>query len=630
MLSSAQDDTITGLATWGLAYEYMWTKPDTCLYYTKKGFDLIGDPSVRNKFEGSANLSSFEIQMYWISAVALSEQRNDSLAIRMGLKSLQLAEKSKDKENIRLVYGHLSEVYQNIGEPEIAIDYIKKELLVDTSSQGRIVWIASLGTCFYDAGKYDSALYYLNKIDPFLKLGGKYWPFPPQYLGKIYAKKGNYKMALFHYKRAMNFAEEGHFSKDLCEAYFGIAETFTGSGITDSALFYARKSLHLANELSLPRQSLDASTLLSSIYESNGFIDSAFTYQKISIALRDSLFNKEKIKQVQNYTFNERLRQQEMIEERAAFQSKVKIYSLAAGLFVMLLIATILLRNNKHKQKLNSVLRTQKEEIQNTLSELKSTQAQLIQSEKMASLGQLTAGIAHEIQNPLNFVNNFSEVNVELAEELKQQISKGNMEDVKAIADDIIINEQKINEHGKRADSIVKGMLQHSRTGGGQKELTDINKLADEYLRLSYHGLRAKDKSFNANFETDFDPAVGKINVVPQDIGRVILNLINNAFYAASKGGLSDSDNSKTPTVWVKTKKENNKILISVRDSGPGISPSILDKIFQPFFTTKLTGQGTGLGLSLAYDIIKAHGGEIKVQTKEGEGSEFIIQLPVV
>ncbi len=441
-------------------------------------------------------------------------------------------------------------------------------------------------------------------------------------------------MALLYYKRAMNFAEEGHFSKDLCDAYFGIAEAFAGSGITDSALFYARKSLTLANELSLPPQSLDASTLLSSIYESNGFIDSAFTYQKISIALRDSIFNKEKIKQVQNYTFNEKLRQQEMIEQQAAFQSKVKIYSLAAGLFGMLLIAAILLRNNKHKQKLNSVLRTQKEEIQNALSELKSTQAQLIQSEKMASLGQLTAGIAHEIQNPLNFVNNFSEVNAELAEELKQRISKGNIEDLKAIADDIIINEQKINEHGKRADSIVKGMLHHSRTSSGQKELTDINALADEYLRLAYHGLRAKDKSFNADFKTDFDKSIGRINIVPQDIGRVILNLINNALYAVNEKIKAphppEGGAEYKPMVTVSTKKLDDKILIIVADNGNGIPQKVLDKVFQPFFTTKPTGQGTGLGLSLAYDIIKAHGGEIKVETREGEGSEFIIQLPIV
>jgi signal transduction histidine kinase len=278
--------------------------------------------------------------------------------------------------------------------------------------------------------------------------------------------------------------------------------------------------------------------------------------------------------------------------------------------------------------------------LKQSLEELKSTQAQLIQSEKMASLGEVTAGIAHEIQNPLNFVNNFSDVNQELLAELKEEATKGNNNEVNAIADDVIDNEQKINHHGKRADAIVKSMLQHSRASSGQKEPTDINKLADEYLRLSYHGMRARDKSFNAEFKTDFDESIGKINVVPQDIGRVLLNLYNNAFYAVSKPPSPKGEQYK-PLVTVTTRKvklaANNAakslplgtggLEIIVTDNGNGIPQNIVDKIFQPFFTTKPTGQGTGLGLSLAYDIIKAHGGEIKVNTKEGEGSEFIIQL---
>jgi signal transduction histidine kinase len=267
-------------------------------------------------------------------------------------------------------------------------------------------------------------------------------------------------------------------------------------------------------------------------------------------------------------------------------------------------------------------------ELKQSLDNLKSTQAQLIQQEKMASLGELTAGIAHEIQNPLNFVNNFSEVNREMVAEMKNEISKGNYGEVKNIADDIEANEEKINHHGKRADAIVKGMLQHSRSSSRQKELTDINALCDEYLRLAYHGLRAKDKSFNAKFETDFDDSIEKINIVPQEIGRVILNLINNAFYTVSeKKKTAGSDYE--PTVIVSTKKLNDqKVEIKVIDNGNGIPQKVVDKIFQPFFTTKPTGQGTGLGLSLAYDIIKAHGGDIRVQTKEGEGSEFIVQLP--
>jgi signal transduction histidine kinase len=252
----------------------------------------------------------------------------------------------------------------------------------------------------------------------------------------------------------------------------------------------------------------------------------------------------------------------------------------------------------------------------------------------MASLGELTAGIAHEIQNPLNFVTNFSEINAELLLEMKEEIEKGNLEEVKLIANDIAANEQKINHHGKRADAIVKGMLQHSRSSGGQKEPTDINALADEYLRLAYHGLRAKDKSFNATLKTDFDESIGNINIIPQDMGRVILNLITNAFYAAPlppEGGVLDPDYVHSPTVWVSTKKGGNNVLISVKDNGPGIPQKLLDKIFQPFFTTKPTGQGTGLGLSLSlsYDIVKAHGGELKVETKEGEGSTFKIILPI-
>jgi signal transduction histidine kinase/ligand-binding sensor domain-containing protein len=266
--------------------------------------------------------------------------------------------------------------------------------------------------------------------------------------------------------------------------------------------------------------------------------------------------------------------------------------------------------------------------LEETYEELKATQTQLIQSEKMASLGTLTAGIAHEIQNPLNFVNNFSEVNSDLIKELQVELKAGNAAEALAISDDIRENQQKINHHGKRADAIVKGMLQHSRTSSGQKEAININSFCDEYLRLSYHGLRAKDKTFNAEFKTYLDENIGQIEVAVQDIGRVLLNLFNNAFYTVSEKQKTADSNYK-PLVSVQTKKINGKIEIVVTDNGNGIPQRVMDKIFQPFFTTKPAGQGTGLGLSLAYDIIKAHGGELKVETKEGEGSSFIIQLPV-
>jgi signal transduction histidine kinase/ligand-binding sensor domain-containing protein len=290
----------------------------------------------------------------------------------------------------------------------------------------------------------------------------------------------------------------------------------------------------------------------------------------------------------------------------------------------------------RERQKAQQKELEQAKEIEKAYTELKSTQSQLIHSEKMASLGELTAGIAHEIQNPLNFVNNFSEVNSDLIDELDEEAIKGNLEEVRTIAKDIKENEQKINHHGKRADAIVKGMLQHSRTSNGQKEPTDINTLADEYLRLSYHGMRAKDKSFNAEYKTDFDPNLPIIKVIPQDIGRVILNLINNAFYAVqaetqhavSLHHPSQKQLEYKPMVIVSTKNTETHVEIRVKDNGPGIPSNIKDKIFQPFFTTKPTGHGTGLGLSLSYDIVKAHGGKIKVDTKENEGSKFTIILP--
>ena len=309
-------------------------------------------------------------------------------------------------------------------------------------------------------------------------------------------------------------------------------------------------------------------------------------------------------------------------------------------------------------------LEQKRKAVEDTLAELRSTQAQLIQAEKMASLGELTAGIAHEIQNPLNFVNNFSEISTELIVEMTEEMDKGDIAEAKSIASDLKVNIEKIHHHGKRADSIVKGMLQHSRTNPGQKEPADINALADEYLRLSYHGLRARDKSFNAHFETHLDPDLPKVEVIPQDIGRVLLNLINNAFYAVDKRskdltglkedltgfenlsgleGTSDQipltgfenlsglegTSDQIPTVTVSTRKNGHGIEISVKDNGPGIPEEIRNKIFQPFFTTKPTGQGTGLGLSLSYDIVKAHGGEIELVTSVNGGTEFIIKLPL-
>ncbi|WP_373495536.1 sensor histidine kinase, partial [Aquiflexum sp.] len=327
-------------------------------------------------------------------------------------------------------------------------------------------------------------------------------------------------------------------------------------------------------------------------------------------------------------------------------KTNIRTYSFVTGIFFLLFISGVFYRNYRRQKK-------DRHTIEKAFAALKSTQAQLIQSEKMASLGELTAGIAHEIQNPLNFVNNFSEVSSELVEEIKESRAKNQalrqgsgtahrqgsgtepMTEVKLedeILEDIKQNLEKINLHGKRADAIVKGMLEHSRASSGEKVLTDINALADEYLRLSYHGMRAKDKSFNADFETQFDTDLPKVNVVPQDIGRVLLNIINNALQACGSTfdiQRSSFDIKNPPKVTVSTKNLGDKIEISIKDNGPGIPDAIKDKIFQPFFTTKPTGQGTGLGLSLSYDIVKAHNGEFTVESKVDEGTEFKVSLPL-
>jgi signal transduction histidine kinase len=309
------------------------------------------------------------------------------------------------------------------------------------------------------------------------------------------------------------------------------------------------------------------------------------------------------------------MQQQQAVQDATIKQRNVVIWVSMIGLLIVCVSIVFIYRQ----------LQTNKK----TLISLRQTQTQLIQSEKMASLGELTAGIAHEIQNPLNFVNNFSEVSIELLDELKEEAQAGHTDDVIAIATDLTQNLEKINHHGKRADSIVKGMLEHSRVGSGEKQLVDLNALADEFLKLSYHGLRAKDKNFNAELITKFDENLPKVNIVQQDIGRVLLNLFNNAFYAVNQKQKTAGPDYK-PEVTVSTSTEKNNLVIIVKDNGNGIPDAIKEKIMQPFFTTKPTGEGTGLGLSLSYDIVvKGHGGSITVDTKEGEGSAFIITIPL-
>jgi signal transduction histidine kinase len=584
------------------------------------------------------------IACYYNLVTIYSLQANYEMAIKVALEGLKLAELVDNSKWLILMNYQMGEVYMRMNDPETGGSYYSKSLKIAeavNNLEGMHHAYSGLGWKFEFRQQLDSALYYYGKqYEIFNEMNEPRGRLESTLnILQVKEKLGQYKEVFDKiYPIKQQFIQLGQVGY-LPFIHNVIANAHLHTGNADSALYYAFLA-QTANKRS--GRVMDIGYLNQTIaqaYAMKNNFKEAYKYQVIFSNYMDSLNITDAVKRgaAQKFSFDldkkqsqiSLLTKNEELVRKQNRQQQIILASTVAGLLLLVGLSIVLVRNNRSKQKAYNRLEQQQ-------AALKATQAQLIQSEKMASLGELTAGIAHEIQNPLNFVNNFSDLNKELLNELKEEIKKGNIEEVNAIADDVIGNEEKINHHGKRADGIVKGMLQHSRTTSSTKEPTDINKLADEYLRLAYHGLRAKDKSFNATLKTDFDESIGNINIVPQDIGRVILNLITNAFYVVdekkalrqAQGDIRQAQgDSYEPTVTVSTKKMAGKVLISVSDNGNGIPPKVLEKIFQPFFTTKPTGQGTGLGLSLAYDIIKAHGGELKVETKEGEGSAFIIQL---
>jgi signal transduction histidine kinase len=593
------------------------------------------------------NFSRGEIRAMHSKSAILETNGDMPGALELGFSGLEMAEKQNLLLEASMCLTQIGNIFYDLNDNTRAISFYQRAVPINEAIKdqpGAEYWRwqteVNLGTVFMLNHQLDSSFAHLQKA--FVEtLHNDYWhPVYLMFFGQLQFEIGKQDTGLNYLRESIKIFENNNDPYSTSDACRIIAACFKEKNEIDSTIYYAGKALFKAQTINYKTSILDASKLLAEVYESKD-IKQALYFRKVFDTTNNILYGPDKVKSLQKTLSDEQDRQRKAEAERIAYQNQIRQYTLGGGLVVFVLIGFILYRNNLQKKKANTLLQYQKEKVESTLQELKSTQTQLIQSEKMASLGELTAGIAHEIQNPLNFVNNFSEVNKELLIEMKDEMNKGNIDDANAIANDIIGNEEKINLHGKRADSIVKGMLQHSRKSSGQKEPTDINALCDEYLRLSYHGLRAKDKEFNAEIKTDFDADLssgeGKINIVPQDIGRVLVNLFNNAFYAVNEKK-KNTDESYQPLVSIQTKKINDKVEIKVEDNGNGIPQNIVDKIFQPFFTTKPTGSGTGLGLSLSYDIIKAHGGEIKVETKEGEarpddtvgrGSEFIIQLPL-
>jgi len=635
-LLTEKNDTVLMATNRSIGFYYQETKLDSALYYHKKQIELSKKLGLKmwlaDAYSQAGYLLYFKGNIlggydYFKQAEALAkdeknEKSNWHYWVFSNSKSLREARLSI----LAMNYNGLGILLQNMGELEKG-----KEAMDEMRRLGEIMANGKILSTYYGNTtrqlSIDSAIQYSKKAIQYsdaanykINRGNDLNALSRQFL-----RKNKIDSALHYAYLSAAAGEEQKSLRALTATYATLA--FIQATINknpDSALYYSRKIFSIAETTQTANDFRSAYFALAKVFALKKNADSALLYEQLYSNLSDSL-NNDQIKQLtefQKSAFAAQLELKKVNDEKTAYQNKITLYGILGALAAVCIVALILFRNNRQKQKSNK-------DLESTLSNLKSTQSQLIQSEKMASLGELTAGIAHEIQNPLNFVNNFSEVSNELIDEMNTELDKGDINEAKAIAEDVKQNLEKINHHGKRADAIVKGMLQHSRSSSGVKEPTDINALCDEYLRLSYHGLRAKDKSFNATMKTDFDNSIGNINIIPQDIGRVVLNLLTNAFYVVDEKMKTGVQNYE-PTVSISTKKVGDKVEIKVTDNGNGIPQNVLEKIFQPFFTTKPTGQGTGLGLSLGYDIItKGHGGELSVETVEKEGSTFTISLPI-
>ncbi|MCA6495431.1 MAG: tetratricopeptide repeat protein [Chitinophagaceae bacterium] len=562
---------------------------------------------------------------------------NYTKALECHYKAIEIATKYATKSQIAHSYNQLGHIYKDREENDKAIEIYRIANQFSEEGVGKISRYGppmNLGSIFLNKGMLDSSIYYSNvALDKLHNRNENQSIFIPVILGNLgaaYSRMNKKKEAEKYFQNALLIVTNSNFTSPRTKVglYFNISDHFRRNLQIDSCLFYAKLSIAAVNNTLFSYLMAKPAKTLSEIYEGTNS-DSTVKYLKIYHKSNEVINSTRVTQQLQMMAFEEEQRKLELEQTRKEAQARIKVYFLVAVILLVSLFGFLMFRSNKQKQKVNLQLQKQKQEIEMTLEKLTSTQSQLVQAEKMASLGELTAGIAHEIQNPLNFVNNFAEVNTELVDELKKEIEPAGIPIANELIEDIKANSEKITFHGKRADAIVKSMLQHSRKSSGQKELTDINALCDEYLRLSYHGLRAKDKSFNAEFDTQFDTTLAPISVVPQDIGRVILNLINNAFYAVNERQKKDKDSGYKPRVTLTTRQEGNQVVIEVADNGTGMPDQVKEKIFQPFFTTKPTGEGTGLGLSLSYDIVtKGHHGIMDVESAEGLGTRFQVKLP--
>jgi two-component system, NtrC family, sensor kinase len=622
-LYTAKDDVSQSKIMTELIGAYIEFNPDSAAYYANKEHLLARKAGL---LEGEANA------LRGLGYLAM--QRGDyPLALEYAQKSLSISIATNLKNLTERSYTSIGLVYFYMEDYSKALAYFfkaKEQFSNTTQSPTQSDVLNNIARCYLKTGKPDSALFYCQEAIKIAKEANL-----PRYLGLFQNTLGEATVALGHEKKGIGLMRQGlqtslqqNNSRTLLVGFLSIAAYYSSKRQFDSTLLYLHNAIDLAQRRGYTRQLHESSLLMASAFHARRREDSAYYYLQWSSELRNKLFSQENLHRVSALEFSDQFHQQELAAAKETLQHKTRVYVLLCLVGLFIAVSLLLYRHNLHRKKSFDLLERQKRQTEDAYKQLKDTQTQLIQREKMASLGELTAGIAHEIQNPLNFINNFSEVNRELIAEIKEEIEANRKEGALTLAGSIEDNEMKIAYHGKRADAIVKGMLEHSRSARTEKQPTDINSLAEEYIKLSYQGFKAKVGSLDIQIETHFDPFIGCIDVIPQEVGRVLVNLLNNAYYSVQEKKTL-FNGTYEPQVQVFTRKSKDFIEISVKDNGTGIPLKIAEKVFQPFFTTKPTGEGTGLGLSLSYDIItKGYGGEIIVLSKEGEGAEFKVQLP--
>lgn len=676
ILLATSNDTLKLSCAGNLADGYAEISPDSALVYAERelilarklGFRLNECYALNHIGYALMNLGNYPGSLkVLLEAITIAEDPSseekilpDKYLYAEDLYSSAVTPRFKRLDKIARSQQFVGILYGNAAnyEKEKEHHLIGRNLAIQTGNiMIQMLTNATLGRSYLYLKMPDSALYHVQQSyqqsfkTPYTKYKGSIL----LNLARIYESTNQRELANDYLRLALAASKEHGYHRGVVASSLALADYFIGAGQLDSAQFFMRQGLEMARQLNAPSLLLRSYIVHAKYFALTNKSDSIVSYQNKIIKINDSLFSAKQSQLFQNIDFDEQQRQQRKEAAEQARTNRLRIYGLLAGLTIFICVALILFRNNRNKQKAYALLEKQKQETdhqrqkaEQALSELKSTQAQLVHAEKMASLGELTAGIAHEIENPLNFINNFSEVNQELLGELKEQLGENKKEQSRILLNDIESNLQKIIQHGQRADAIVKAMLQHSRKGGTEKVISDLNVLCDEYIRVAYHAFRSKDKDFHVNIKTDFDPTLDKVLIVPQDIGKIILNLLNNAFFAVSARTRDSAKMNKNqsvpadaiaemqhrtpgnyePAVLVATRKKNGIVEIAITDNGCGIPEEYKLKVFQPFFTTRPAGMGTGLGLSLSFDIARAHGGEITLESEQGKGSTFKVSFP--